>query len=66
MTKCFTASQRDEASLIALRRDSGYLKYIADLKRAGYFPTDEMEGSDAWQRREKQATRVWTRLKTEE
>lgn len=55
-----------EALKDALRRDTGYQSYIENLKRAGWFPAGEIEGSEAWKEKESKAATAWVAVRKEE
>jgi hypothetical protein len=43
-------------------RDPAYVKYLDNLKRAGFFG-DEMEGGEGWTRRMSDAKEGWLRVR---
>lgn len=45
--------------------EPGYRRYIADLKRAGWFG-DEVEGSKRWKEREAEAAKGWIEARSSE
>ncbi|KAG9047970.1 hypothetical protein FS837_001042 [Tulasnella sp. UAMH 9824] len=55
-----------EALKDALRRDPGYQSYIENLKRAGWFPAGEVEGSQAWREKEDKAATTWVAVRKED
>jgi len=55
-----------EAAHDSLTRDLKYRNYLDQLKRAGFFPGGEIEGSQAWKDHERKAARTWIEVhKTE-
>ncbi|KAG8953323.1 hypothetical protein FRC04_002733 [Tulasnella sp. 424] len=55
-----------EALKDALGRDAGYQSYIENLKRAGWFPVGEIEGSEAWKEKENKAATAWVAVRKED